>query len=487
MLKEYLIELLAAKYEDKLIISDFDDLESRYSYASILSELGFQIIPYIDAVACRYVYESELKGTGKKFAFILKSEQYVPYDILKSFHCVDLGLGALFSNLNKEVLNKDKKLDLELLYGTYNVLHKDITCYEETSSYVVEEVYGKANVKNYLQEVEKELCMKISVEELNYSSWIDIASRKGNAEYLAAQCGINIDFAFIDEAFKEYILHGYQSVSSMLRKDAPIMVSRVMDYVTKKNQKMALIVLDGMSVFDFNIIAAQFKDIDYEENYIYAMVPTTTAISRQSLLSGKFPSELERPFNLSREKKEFTEKAKDLGYLENQILYARGYEPNIGPSVKCLSIILNDIDDLVHGQTQGRIGMYNDVSFFAKTGKLQKLIKALFDSGFNIFLTSDHGNTLCTGLGMAKGTGIEVETKSKRMFIFKDFAQSEALINSNHMIEFPGYYLDKQYKYYICDTGTSFDTKGSEVMTHGGISIDEVIVPFIKIKAVQHG
>ena len=38
----------------------------------------------------------------------------------------------------------------------------------------------------------------------------------------------------------------------------------------------------------------------------------------------------------------------------------------------------------------------------------------------------------------------------------------------------------------ICGVGESFDAKGDEVMSHGGITIDEVIVPFIKIKAVDN-
>ena len=37
----------------------------------------------------------------------------------------------------------------------------------------------------------------------------------------------------------------------------------------------------------------------------------------------------------------------------------------------------------------------------------------------------------------------------------------------------------------ITYNGDSFDPKGEEVMSHGGISIDECVVPFIKIKAVK--
>ena len=46
----------------------------------------------------------------------------------------------------------------------------------------------------------------------------------------------------------------------------------------------------------------------------------------------------------------------------------------------------------------------------------------------------------------------------------------------------------KAYEYLICDAGTSLDVSGEQVMTHGGMTIDEVVVPFIKIKAEKtHG
>ena len=35
----------------------------------------------------------------------------------------------------------------------------------------------------------------------------------------------------------------------------------------------------------------------------------------------------------------------------------------------------------------------------------------------------------------------------------------------------------------LCRAGRSFDSKGDQVMSHGSITIDEVIVPFITIKA----
>lgn len=83
------------------------------------------------------------------------------------------------------------------------------------------------------------------------------------------------------------------------------------------------------------------------------------------------------------------------------------------------------------------------------------------------------------------GTGVEVETKSRRMVALKGFADKAGLIEKHGLVEYPKYYLPKEYDYLICDVGDSFDAKGDDVMTHGGITLDEVVVPFIKIKAVQ--
>jgi len=226
------------------------------------------------------------------------------------------------------------------------------------------------------------------------------------------------------------------------------------------------------------------EGIDFEDHCTYALIPTTTAISRQGLLCGKFPRELENPFTISQEEKGFIEAAKNRGYTAQQSLYAKGYDPPISYFTKFVAIIINDIDDLVHAQKQGRIGMYNDLTLWAKSGKLQTLIKNLYLQDFSIYITSDHGNTPCIGTGAIRNVGVEVETKSKRMLVLKSFADEKDYITSN-VLSYPGYYLDNDYKYYICDSGVSFDNKNEQVMTHGGISIDEVIVPFIKVKAVN--
>lgn len=134
---------------------------------------------------------------------------------------------------------------------------------------------------------------------------------------------------------------------------------------------------------------------------------TITSVSRQCLLSNKYSLHLLNPWSQSKEKKEFTECAKSMGFTDTQIGYDRGYDSEINSSVKCAAIIINDIDDMVHGQRQGRKGMYSDVSLFAENRRLARLTKRLLKEGFDVYISADHGNTPCTGVGKLMKTGVE--------------------------------------------------------------------------------
>ena len=106
--------------------------------------------------------------------------------------------------------------------------------------------------------------------------------------------------------------------------------------------------------------------------------------------------------------------------------------------------------------------------------------------GYDVYISADHGNTPSIGLGRLMGTGLEMETKSHKMIVLKDFADKESLIEKYGLMEYPKYYLPKEYDYLICKVGESLDIKGEKVMTHGGISLDEVVVPFISIRAEDY-
>lgn len=481
-LAELVANVLSIQYEKRLLIFDVEGFRKVFDYSKMLADSSYNVILYDDIEAFRLRFENEIKTSDDSWAVIVSNDSYVPYDIQKGFYEVQLSLNTVFPKLDESAL-KTHVADLDIIGFTYGEVFASKLSVQETERFISNTVFSTANVKKYLAFFRQELTERIfsSSKPINYTDWIDIALVKTTAEVYAARTGLSADLDFADDAFASFALGDYSKLSGQTSSAAPIILPKVFDYVAKG--KAALIVMDGMSLFDFNILSRYFDGIGYEQQCSYALIPTTTNISRQCLLTGKYPIQLEDPFTLSKEEKGFYESAAEHGYSKQQALYTRGYDVQLSPFTKLLAVIINDVDDIVHGQQQGRQGMYNDITLLAKSGKIQLLIRSLHKAGFMVYLTADHGNTACRGIG-GRRTGVEVETKAKRMLILKDFADISNEISEN-TVEYPGYYLDKNYKYLVCKTGVSFDSKNSNVMTHGGITLDEVIVPFIKIKAVN--
>ncbi len=490
MFGEYVYEKSSAAYTNLIWIKDAERLYRIAPYSSAFAARGFEVVKYKDDLSFRVEYEQRVKAGSDKIAVIDSGKEFVPYDIIRCFSVCEISMRSLFPKFNSDVLRRKSRIDLDLLTNVASQNFDDLTRLELTERFFETAVYSKENLLDFFQE---KLLGILQIAGANatscvtsYRDWYHIAEQKALIDRYSVRYGLGIDTTEINKLFQNYVLESFGMLSSKIDRDTPVLVSRAMEYMHEHSEKFVIIVMDGMSEFDWGIISKSFDGVRYKQSAMFAMIPSTTSISRQCLLANKFPSQLTNPWVQSKEKYEFTECAKSLGYSANQIAYSRGYDADFGSTIRCGAVIINDVDELVHGQQQGRLGMYNDISVLANDGKLRQLTERLLASGFDVYITADHGNTLCTGKGKFVGAGVDVETKSHRMAVLKDFADKAKMVEKFGLIEYPKFYLPKEYDYLICDTDSSLDTSGAQVMTHGGMTIDEVVVPFIKIKAVQN-
>lgn len=488
MLDKYVYECSSADYVKHVLLIDTDSIESKSDYMAFFRNQGFSVILYENDLVYRVNYECRVKENKDKLVMIASPGVYIPYDVLKSFRKTEVSIANLFPKLNATAVKEERGLDYNLLTIAYQKNYSDLSGYQETKAFLKNNLYDADIVEEYI----RVLCTDLKLMTDNakrYWDWFAVAKAKANIYVLSEKHGIPVDIEDVNLPFVEFVLSDFGKLSAEMDADTPILVSRAMEYIAEHSKKFVIIIMDGMSLFDWQIISQSFENIRYHEDYVLAMIPTITSVSRQCLLSDKFPKELEDPWSQGKEKKEFINAAKLLGYTDAQIGYERGYDAEFGAAVNCAAVIINDVDDMLHGQLHGRLGMYNDISVLSKQHKLVDTVRRMIRNGFDVYISADHGNTKCTGMGKWVKTGVETETKSHRMIVLKDFADKSGLYEKygeENLIDYPGYYLDKQFKYLICGVGKSFDVKGEEVMTHGGITLDEVVVPFIKIKAVEN-
>ena len=487
MFQEYIFHTAQADYEKKLLLIDKDNLAESAKVASFFQQHGFEVILYKSDLDFRIHHEYKLQDREARIAVFAKPNDYIPYDIRKRMKLSELSYARLYPRLDAETIRKEaNKLDQELILRAYQKTYESFSDQKATEDFILHNAYGKENVKLYTCELTEAL-EKQADSANTYRDWFEIANRKANIDVISTEYELGIDTSNVNNLFCNWALTEYGKLGSILDKSSPVLISRAMEYMRDHSDKFALIVMDGMSEFDWTVLSRSFTDLHYHKSSILAMIPSVTSVSRQCLLSGKLPFQLEDPWHQAKEKTEFERCAQNnLGFKPNQIEYLRGFEKEPELFTKCCVIIIMDIDETVHGQKQGREGMFNDVSSMARKKVLAQYTKMLLNRGFDVYISADHGNTLCRGIGKMVGAGVETETKSHRMTVLKDFADKEQKIIKHHMLEYPKYYLPQEYDYLICSVGESLDPKDSEVMNHGGISLDECIVPFISLYAEEN-
>ena len=485
MFGDYVFRESSAEYNNRILLIDNGDFYEITRYDNTFRTNGFEVIHYTNDLYFRVHYEKKLKSKSGKLLVIANENQYIPFDIRSEMHEYELSMKTLFPRLNAAVLSRRSDLDFDLLCCAYRKNYDDLREPEATEQFIRGEVCNHNNIlqlMNSLYEKLRELAENIR----DYRKWFRIAEDKARIDVLSAKYHIDFDTSDLNILFCDYALREYGKLSGELNDDTPVLVSRVMEYISERSSRFVIIVMDGMSEFDWRILSESFREITYSKASAFAMIPTVTSVSRQCLLSNKYPRQLRNPWTLTHEKTEFREAAVRLGYEDYQIGYERGWDADFPAHIQCGAVIINDIDDLVHGQTQGRIGMASDVSILAGQDKLVSTVKRFLSKRFDVYITADHGNTIRTGIGRLTGTGLETETKSHCMLVLRDYAEKNRMKSKYDLLEFPKYYLPKKFDYLICKNGDSFDIQGEKVMTHGGISLDECVAPFVKIMAVNY-
>lgn len=269
------------------------------------------------------------------------------------------------------------------------------------------------------------------------------------------------------------------------------------DMEKSKDHLAALIVIDGLALEQWVSIRQILQENDsrliMNESAVFAWIPTLTSVSRQSIFSGKppcyFPSSIKTTNNEEKLWKQFWENNK---LKRPDIAYARGLSDgdveNVMDSIinpgktKAVGLVVDKIDKIMHGMQLGAAGMHNQIKQWCNKGFLLSLINYLLDNNYEIWMTSDHGNIECKGIGRPS-EGVIAETKGERVRIYpaKEL-RSQVASDFPFAKEWNPIGLPSDYFPLVAGGNDAFVTQGDTIVGHGGISIEEVIVPLVNIK-----
>ncbi|MBN2887116.1 MAG: PglZ domain-containing protein, partial [Chromatiaceae bacterium] len=144
---------------------------------------------------------------------------------------------------------------------------------------------------------------------------------------------------------------------------------------------------------------------------------------------------------------------------------------------RVVGLVVDKVDRIMHGMQLGSAGMHNQIEQWCQGGFLSTLIHQLMEYGYRVWLTADHGNIECRGQGRP-AEGVIAETRGERVRVYPTpelRARVAAAFPLAHA--WPPVGLPADYVPLIAQGRTAFVTPGETLVGHGGMAIEEVMVP----------
>lgn len=492
MLRDLLFEKAGMPWAERLIIYDTDNLVSGNAGTKGLYWDEYSVFEVTCSEELRFIYERECRQTKDRTIFIIPSlDIQIPYDIYTQFSIIKLGLDAVFSKIDTSILRAYRNTDFDYLSIATKFLSGRSLTAKQTKAFLTVDMFNQVIVDAYSAAATKELIMRVASCK-NYLDWMPVVDLLSKLMLLRDKGftinGIEETRNAVDSTFRHWTSERYPSLAAAADIRQPVMLHHVLDFVRQNSQKPAIIVIDGMNFVDWQLIHEYFADAPWRLNInaVFSFIPTITSIARQSLFSGAIPVHNAKTFSLANEEKQWRHYWMERGLRDEEIFFGKTETPEIPEKIKAAGIVVNFIDDLMHRQLQETHGMAVDIGTWLKNGKLRNMIDKLLSVGFDIFITSDHGHVEAVGTGRFTKPGLLTEDVSRRAVIYKDFAGTEE-IDKLKVCEYPGTYMPKNYRYFLFANGECTGDRGKKYITHGSDSIEELLVPFVRIGEKWNG
>ncbi len=306
--------------------------------------------------------------------------------------------------------------------------------------------------------------------------------------------------AQLDAGFTAWLFKRYAGLIN-LPPSPPVMLHHLPRFLSRQVEedsdiKVAMVIIDGLAFDQWlvvrNSLNSRQPSFLFREQAVFAWIPSLTSVSRQAAFAGKAP--LFFPNSIHTTEKEpalWAQFWADHGLTTNEVVYFKSIgeggleslsEDLSHPKVRVAGLVVDKVDKIMHGMEMGSAGMHNQVRQWASQPFMVNLFNLLLDNGFRVYLTSDHGNVEAAGCGRP-AEGLVADQRGVRARIYRDsLLRCQIKERFPGALEWPSVGLPEDYLSLLAPPRAAFVRETERIVGHGGTSLEEVIVPLVKVE-----
>ena len=303
----------------------------------------------------------------------------------------------------------------------------------------------------------------------------------------------------VNRQFQEWLTAHYSGLFNY-PASSPLMVHHIPGFMAHQlanglSRRSAFVLVDGLAIDQWliikDVLKAQGLPTLIEENALFAWVPTITPVSRQAAFAGKIPRYLADTVDRTdHDESRWRQFWADRGLGTPEIGFAAvtgdrsdlaAIAEKITPQTKAMGITIFKVDKIMHGIQMGSVGMAGQVRTWAEDGFFHDLLNTLHCNVFDVIISADHGNTEARGMGRPK-EGVLSDKGGDRCRIYSDpVLQQSCRARFPETIVWEHTGLPDRMNTLIAPYGKAFTDSQTQLVCHGGIALEEVVVPFIRV------
>ena len=149
--RDQIISEFTPHVDQLILVSDPDRLLVEEEVLAVIRERGFQLIPFEDPIAFRYVYESRFRsrwdlGEQMDLVVVLHSDasdlDRLPYDLLQVGRRLSFSLGEIFPNLSYPIVTALDRRELDALNEAQMRYAPGVLGNDATKEFILRHVFG---------------------------------------------------------------------------------------------------------------------------------------------------------------------------------------------------------------------------------------------------------------------------------------------------------------------------------------------------------